>query len=89
MRNEKLAAALEALPEKKLISAGKMRDGDCYCALGAMLIHAGHQAQGGPYGAGITLKISTDLCEDIAAKNDDFKGTVEERYDYMLEWSKG
>ncbi len=90
-----MLAALDALPEKRLI-AGKLDDGGEVCALGAVA-----QARGTPCevdvhdhkGLSRFFGIAPAMVQEIEAVNDDDFGwcaeTPEERFRRVREWVEG
>ena len=91
MRNAKLAEALEALPEKKL---GRFRmydhETDCYCAVGAMMLHRGcpEKTASGFTDAHNLIDMTPDEIWKLSVFNDDVRGTEEARHAYMLAYAK-
>lgn len=89
--HQDLVAALEALPEKKLITGPYNRNG-CYCALGALLRHANiPDVRHGDEYAYIALGYSEedfDTTIEILRENEHFEGTDEARYDHVMAYAK-
>lgn len=85
-----LLAALDAMPEKRLITEELHHEGS-YCALGVV-----GQARGmdldtinpdDHYAVASSFKISNALAREIMFVNDDGRFTPEERYSMVREWA--
>ncbi|MBZ3919250.1 MULTISPECIES: hypothetical protein [Xanthomonas] len=94
-----LIAALDALPEKKLIAHTVEQDG-CFCALGAVAHLRGTDLDQGPNGgtdhdfepdrAAARLDIATPLAQEVVYENDEasyWDETPEARWTRMRQWA--
>lgn len=90
-----LIAALDALPEKRLISAEIKDDAGCVCALGALGTKKGLDLDTlDPYdyeGLGGSFNIAHQLAQEVMYENDEGniwgRESPEQRWERMREWA--
>lgn len=86
-----LIAALDALPEKKLVRGHLEKDG-AVCALGALGRHRGVDVgtlDTEDYDAlGVTFNIAYQLAQEVMYENDERYGTDENRWQRMRDWAE-
>lgn len=87
-----LIAALEAMPQKKLITNDLVREDGNVCTLGAVGVAKGiNVAEIDPYDhetLADKFNIATQLVQEIEWENDENCGDPEERWRQMLGWAK-
>lgn len=89
-----LVAALESMPQKRLIAASLVQDGEV-CALGALAMKRGmsvtHINPEEYEQVADEFKVSCPIAQEVMSQNDDMgpsMETPEQRWDRMLAWAK-